>query len=58
MYGLVASTDNRASGGYFSNAAGSGNGAGVWGIGIEADGTIKGCPSMATETWAYQHHPF
>lgn len=28
-----------------------GCGAGVWGIGIEADGTIKGCPSMATETW-------
>jgi hypothetical protein len=25
---------------------------GVWGIGIEADGTIKGCPSMATETGA------
>jgi radical SAM protein with 4Fe4S-binding SPASM domain len=25
--------------------------AGVWGLGIEADGTIKGCPSMATETW-------
>jgi len=25
--------------------------AGVWGIGIEADGTIKGCPSMATATW-------
>jgi radical SAM protein with 4Fe4S-binding SPASM domain len=28
-----------------------GCGAGVWGLGIEADGTIKGCPSMATETW-------
>ena len=28
-----------------------GCGAGVWGIGIEANGTIKGCPSMATETW-------
>jgi radical SAM protein with 4Fe4S-binding SPASM domain len=28
-----------------------GCGAGVWGIGIEADGTIKGCPSMATATW-------
>ncbi len=28
-----------------------GCGAGVWGIGIEANGTIKGCPSMATATW-------
>ena len=28
-----------------------GCGAGVWGLGIEADGTIKGCPSMATATW-------
>ncbi len=28
-----------------------GCGAGVWGLGIEADGTIKGCPSMATESW-------
>ena len=28
-----------------------GCGAGVWGIGIEADGTIKGCPSLATATW-------
>lgn len=28
-----------------------GCGAGMWGLGIEADGTIKGCPSMATETW-------
>ncbi len=28
-----------------------GCGAGIWGIGIEADGTIKGCPSMATATW-------
>jgi len=28
-----------------------GCGAGVWGLGIEADGTIKGCPSMATSTW-------
>jgi len=27
-------------------------GAGRWGIGIEADGTIKGCPSLATATWA------
>lgn len=27
-------------------------GAGKWGLGIEADGTIKGCPSMATENWA------
>jgi radical SAM protein with 4Fe4S-binding SPASM domain len=27
-------------------------GAGKWGVGIEADGTIKGCPSMATENWA------
>jgi radical SAM protein with 4Fe4S-binding SPASM domain len=27
-------------------------GAGKWGIGIEADGTIKGCPSLATATWA------
>ena len=25
--------------------------AGVWGLGIEANGTIKGCPSMATATW-------
>lgn len=28
-----------------------GCGAGVWGLGIEADGTIKGCPSLATSTW-------
>jgi radical SAM protein with 4Fe4S-binding SPASM domain len=28
-----------------------GCGAGVWGIGIEADGTIKGCPSLSTATW-------
>jgi radical SAM protein with 4Fe4S-binding SPASM domain len=28
-----------------------GCGAGVWGIGIVANGTIKGCPTMATETW-------
>lgn len=28
-----------------------GCGAGMSGIGIEADGTIKGCPSMATKTW-------
>ncbi len=28
-----------------------GCGAGVAGLGIEADGTIKGCPSMATATW-------
>ena len=28
-----------------------GCGAGVWGIGIEADGTIKGCPSLATANW-------
>jgi radical SAM protein with 4Fe4S-binding SPASM domain len=28
-----------------------GCGAGVWGLGIEADGTIKGCPSLATATW-------
>lgn len=28
-----------------------GCGAGVSGLGIEADGTIKGCPSMATATW-------
>ncbi len=27
-------------------------GAGRWGLGIEADGTIKGCPSLATKTWA------
>ena len=27
-------------------------GAGRWGIGIEADGTIKGCPSLSTGTWA------
>lgn len=27
-------------------------GAGRWGIGIEADGTIKGCPSLATAKWA------
>ena len=26
-------------------------GAGISGIGIEADGTIKGCPSLATDTW-------
>ncbi len=29
-----------------------GCGAGVYGLGIEANGTIKGCPSMATSTWA------
>jgi radical SAM protein with 4Fe4S-binding SPASM domain len=29
----------------------TGCGAGVSGIGIEADGTIKGCPSLATATW-------
>jgi radical SAM protein with 4Fe4S-binding SPASM domain len=28
-----------------------GCGAGMSGIGIEADGTIKGCPSLATATW-------
>ncbi len=28
-----------------------GCGAGMSGVGIEADGTIKGCPSMATATW-------
>jgi radical SAM protein with 4Fe4S-binding SPASM domain len=28
-----------------------GCGAGVWGLGIESDGTIKGCPSMSTSTW-------
>jgi radical SAM protein with 4Fe4S-binding SPASM domain len=27
-------------------------GAGRWGVGIEADGTIKGCPSLSTRTWA------
>jgi radical SAM protein with 4Fe4S-binding SPASM domain len=27
-------------------------GAGIWGLGIEADGTIKGCPSLATSNWA------
>jgi radical SAM protein with 4Fe4S-binding SPASM domain len=27
-------------------------GLGRSGLGIEADGTIKGCPSLATETWA------
>ncbi|MCA9673730.1 MAG: SPASM domain-containing protein, partial [Myxococcales bacterium] len=27
-------------------------GAGRWGLGIEADGTLKGCPSLATATWA------
>ena len=27
-------------------------GAGRWGIGIEAHGTIKGCPSLSTGTWA------
>jgi radical SAM protein with 4Fe4S-binding SPASM domain len=27
-------------------------GAGRWGIGIEADGTIKGCPSLSTANWA------
>jgi radical SAM protein with 4Fe4S-binding SPASM domain len=26
--------------------------AGKWGIGIEADGTIKGCPSLSTANWA------
>jgi radical SAM protein with 4Fe4S-binding SPASM domain len=30
----------------------SGCGAGRTSIGIEADGTIKGCPSLATKTWA------
>jgi radical SAM protein with 4Fe4S-binding SPASM domain len=25
---------------------------GKWGLGIEADGTIKGCPSLATKNWA------
>ena len=29
-----------------------GCGAGRGGLGIEADGTIKGCPSLATATWA------
>ncbi len=29
-----------------------GCGAGMWGLGIEADGTIKGCPSLATAQWA------
>jgi radical SAM protein with 4Fe4S-binding SPASM domain len=29
-----------------------GCGAGLWGLGIEADGTIKGCPSLATAQWA------
>lgn len=28
-----------------------GCGAGIWGIGIEANGTIKGCPSLATAGW-------
>jgi radical SAM protein with 4Fe4S-binding SPASM domain len=27
-------------------------GAGKWGLGIEADGTIKGCPSLSTANWA------
>lgn len=27
-------------------------GAGIVGIGIEADGTIKGCPSLSTQDWA------
>src|SRR5688500_13289608 len=27
-------------------------GAGKWGLGIEADGTIKGCPSLNTANWA------
>jgi radical SAM protein with 4Fe4S-binding SPASM domain len=31
---------------------GVGCGAGKWGLGIEADGTIKGCPSLATSVWA------
>lgn len=31
---------------------GGGCGAGRTSIGIEADGTIKGCPSLATATWA------
>jgi radical SAM protein with 4Fe4S-binding SPASM domain len=26
--------------------------AGKWGLGIEADGTIKGCPSLSTANWA------
>jgi len=26
--------------------------AGRWGLGIEADGTVKGCPSLATAKWA------
>lgn len=26
-------------------------GAGILGIGIEADGTIKGCPSLSTDSW-------
>src|SRR5260370_42061632 len=30
----------------------SGCGAGRTTIGIEADGTIKGCPSLATQSWA------
>ena len=30
----------------------TGCGAGIWGLGIEADGTIKGCPSLATSQWA------
>lgn len=29
-----------------------GCGAGMWGLGIEANGTIKGCPSLATANWA------
>jgi radical SAM protein with 4Fe4S-binding SPASM domain len=29
-----------------------GCGAGKWGLGIEANGTIKGCPSLSTATWA------
>jgi radical SAM protein with 4Fe4S-binding SPASM domain len=31
---------------------GVGCGAGKWGLGIEADGTIKGCPSLSTANWA------
>jgi radical SAM protein with 4Fe4S-binding SPASM domain len=27
-------------------------GAGLWGLGIESDGTVKGCPSLATASWA------
>jgi radical SAM protein with 4Fe4S-binding SPASM domain len=38
--------------GHFPQGRAGSCGAGRFGLGIEADGTIKGCPSLSTQAWA------